>query len=68
MRPAHTWDQIQLQEKNQTEENREIFGFYVNNKGIVTSPYDNVPMISQPKATKTKKVQRFPTFTFEGKG
>ena len=67
LRPAHTWDQIQLQEKNQTDENREIFGFYVNNKGIVTSPYDNVPMISQPKATKTKKVQRFPTFTFEGK-
>ena len=67
LRPAHTWDQITLQEKNQTDENREIFGFYVNNKGIVTSPYDNLPIISQPKATRSVKIQNFPSFTFEGK-
>ena len=67
LRPAHTWDQVTLEEKNQTDENREVFGFYVNNKGIVTSPYDNLTMISQPKATRSIKVQSYPNFTFEGK-
>ena len=67
LRPAHVWDQVALEETNQTDENREIFGFYVNNNGIVTSPFDNKVLISQPKATRSIKIQPYTNFAFEGK-
>ena len=67
LRPAHVWDQVALRETNQTDENREIFGFYVNNNGIVTSPFDNVEEIAQPKATRSMRIQPYTNFSFEGK-
>jgi len=59
-------DQVKLEEKLQTDRQREKFGFYQNSNGICTVPYSTKKFIKQPFATRSVNIQPFSTFTYEG--
>ena len=74
LRPPIKKDQSLLEERNQTQDQRESFGFYrrrINDSAvysnIVTVPYDNVDFVGNPDATRFINIQPYSVFTWEGK-
>ena len=59
-------DQINLEEKYNTNESRLVKGGYVNNNGIITCPFNTVDFISQNFATRYVNLQPYSVFTYEG--
>ena len=66
LRPPYVMDQIELEEQNQTDLEREVFGSYRNNNNIVTVDYEVVDYIKQPVATRSIDVQKYSSSAFEG--
>lgn len=67
LRAPYNLDQVELEERYDTDEARLSLGGYVNNNGIVTLPYERVNFISQQFATKFVNLQPYSVFTYEGK-
>lgn len=74
LRPPIKKDQSILEERNQTQDQRESFGFYrrrINDSAvysnIVTVPYDNIDFVGNPDATRFINIQPYSVFTWEGK-
>lgn len=67
LRAPYNLDQIELEEKYDTDDARLDIGGYVNNNGIVTLPYSEVNFIAQDFATKFVNLQPYSVFTYEGK-
>ena len=59
-------DQINLEERNQTDSERSTFGNYRNNDDIITCEYDSIEFIKQGSATRFINLQPYTVFTFEG--
>ena len=66
LRPPFLKDQITLEERNNTDEARNIFGFYRNTGNILTCDYTNTKLVEQPSATKHIQIQTNSSFTHEG--
>jgi hypothetical protein len=66
LRPAHFTEQVQLQETNQIDSQRTSNG-YVKNGSIITLPYTNTVLASQPFATRWINAQPYNVFTYVGK-
>ena len=58
-------DQVELQEKNQTD-NQRLADKYANNDGVITCPYDNVDFLSNPYATRAIKLHPFASHSYHG--
>ena len=67
LRPPYVLDQIELEERYDTDEARLDLGGYVNNSGIATLPYNEVDFVSSVFATKFVNLQPYSVFTYEGK-
>lgn len=58
-------DQIQLEEKNQTD-NQRLADKYAQHDGVVTCPYDSVDFLANPYATRSIKLHPFSSFSYHG--
>ena len=58
-------DQIELEEFNQTD-NQRLADKYAYNDGIITCPYDNVDFLANPYATRSVKLHPFSSFSYHG--
>lgn len=74
LRPPIKKDQSLLEERNQTQDQRESFGFYrrrINDSAvysnIITVPYENVDFVGNTDATRFINIQPYSVFTWEGK-
>ena len=67
LRPPYVLDQVELEERYDTDEARLDLGGYVNNSGIATLPYNEVNFVSSNFATKFVNLQPYSVFTYEGK-
>jgi hypothetical protein len=65
LRAPHFTDQIELEEENQTDNQRKGSN-YVYNNGIITVPYDQVTLAQNPFATGTVNLQPYSVFTYKG--
>jgi len=67
LRPPYNLDQVELEEKYDTDDARLDLGGYVNHNGIVTLPYQETDFVSQDYATRFVNLQPYSVFTYEGK-
>ena len=65
LRPGVFADQIELEEKNLTD-NQRLADKYDINDGVVTCPYDNVDFLANPYATRAIKLHPFSSFSYHG--
>lgn len=67
LRPPYNLDQVELEEKYDTDDARLDLGGYVNHNGIVTLPYTETNFVTQEFATRYVNLQPYSVFTYEGK-
>ena len=65
LRPANFTDQIELEEKNQTDNQRDADKYTIND-GVITCPYDNVDFLANPYATGAIKLHPFAAYSYHG--
>jgi hypothetical protein len=65
LRAPHFTDQVELEEKNQTDLQRQGSN-YINNNGIITVPYKQSVFTTNPFATGTVNLQPYSVFTYKG--
>ena len=65
LRSPHFTDQIELEEFNQSDDNRAGDG-YRNSNGIITVDYESVRMLQNPFATRFINLQPYTVFTYDG--
>ena len=65
LRAPHFTDQVELEEKEMTDDAR-LEKHYVNNEDIITLPYENKQFLRNPFATRSVNLQPYAVFTYDG--
>ncbi len=67
LRVPYFIDQVLLEERNVTDDQRGVFGNYKSNNNIITCGFKPVDFIRQPAATRAVKIQDISVSSYEGK-